>query len=174
CLIEKSEELNKTLLDIGVSQEDILTTSINQSKEYRWQNNSSVFKGYKTSMTTVITIRDLSVLEELYTDLLLNENISIGNLIYTHSKMDSLNHAAYEQALTNANLLADKLILNMNLTNKEIIRVGNVDLPASSGTYEFESDGKMYKSLKVKKSMIKINNGTVYVYNTLYVEYKLS
>jgi len=176
CLIDKSEKLNKSVLDFGIKQEDILTTSINQSKEYRWINNSSVFVGYKSSMTTQLTIRDLKILEELYTDLLLNENISVGNLSYSHSNMDSLNNVAYQKALENANNIADQLLLKMNETEKEIIRIGNMNLPSvqNNSAYKYESEDNFeIKELGADKSMIRINSGTMYANKTLIVEYSI-
>ena len=175
CLIEKSESLNTTILDFGVKPDDILTTSINQSKECRWINNSTVFVGYKSSITTQLTIRQLERLEDLYTNLSLNKNISIGNLSYSHSKIDSLNNAAYLKALENANNLADQLLSKMKETEKEIIRIGNMDLPSVRNDYEtlYESDAEYEVNLKADKRSVNINSGIMYANQTLIVEYSI-
>ena len=176
CLIDKSEKLNKSILDFGIKQEDILTTSINQSKEYRWINNSSIFVGYKSSMTTKLTIRDLKILEELYTELLLNENISVGNLSYSHSNIDSLNNVAYQKALENANNIADQLLLKMKESEKEIIRIGNMNLPSvqDNSVYGYDKTANFeIKELGADKSRIRINSGTMYANKTLIVEYNI-
>ncbi len=174
CLVQKSGELNKLVLGHGVKQDDILTTSIEQTKEYNWENNSNEFIGYKSAITTQLHIRDLKVLERLYTELLTNENIRVGNLTYMHSKIDSLNNVAYQKALENANILADQLLVKMNESGKEILRVGNMDLPAASDDYEVKSDYKA-KALEanVSKDNVGISNGTMYINKGLVVEYRI-
>lgn len=172
CLIDKSEKLNQSVLGFGIKQDDILTTSINQSKEYRWINNSSIFVGYKSAMTTQLTIRDLKILEMLYTELLLNENISVGNLSYNHSKMDSLNNVAYQKALENANTIADHLLIKMNESGKEIIRIGNIDLPAVQNNAVYANERNI-SALSDERSKITINSGTMYASKTLVVEYQI-
>jgi uncharacterized protein YggE len=176
CLIDRSESLNKSVLELGVKPDDILTTSINQSKEYRWINNSEVFFGYRTSLTTQLTIRDLKILEDLYTGLLLNKNATIGNLSYSHSKMDSLNNAAYLKALENANTLADQLLSKLNETEKEVVRIGNMNLPSVGDNYEVRYEGNMEKELmelNAENRTIRINNGMMYANKTLIVEYRI-
>lgn len=170
CLISKSENLNKLILSHGIAQEDILTTAINQSKEYTWQQNSRVFVGYKSSMSTSLTIKNLKNLELLYTNLLLAENISVGSLYYTHSEMDSLNNVAYQNALASANTTADQLLAKMIESKKEILRVGNIDLPAvqNNNNYKMEM-AEMSRS--DNSSTIKINNGNIKVQKMLVVEY---
>jgi uncharacterized protein YggE len=170
CIAEKSENLNKVLKKFDINPKDILTTSIDQSKEYNWLNNSNVFVGYKSSITTLLTIRNLKVLEDLYSELLLNENINVENLSYSHSKLDSINNLAYQKALDNANILADQLLKKMTEKEKEIFRIGNIDLPSEQSEY---LDKNEVKSVKKNKSTIDINSGTVFVTRTLNVEFKI-
>lgn len=175
CLIEKSDAFNKSILDYGVKPDDILTTSITQSKDYKWVNNSSVFNGYRSAISTHLTIRNLKVLEDLYSDLLENENISMSNLSYSHSNMDSLNTLAYQKALENANNLADQLLSKMDESHKEILRIGNMDFPSESG-YDvlIEGNFKMEEVKKTKGNSIQINNGTMYATQMLFVEFKIN
>jgi uncharacterized protein YggE len=176
CLLEKSEALNNLFKSYKIAPEDILTTSINQSKEYGWQNNSSVFQGYRSAVTISLKVRRLAILEELYPALLTNENVTIGNLAYSHSKLDSLSHEAYQKALTNANTLADKLVKKMGLSGKEILRIANVVLPtvqevnAASAVVRPESG---MATDAAANSRITLNYGNVYLSRTLHVEYKL-
>ncbi|AMM51455.1 hypothetical protein TH61_10100 [Rufibacter sp. DG15C] len=175
CLLEKSEALNNLFKSYKIAPEDILTTSINQSKEYGWQNNSNVFLGFRSSITVSLKVRRLAVLEELYPALLTNENVTIGNLAYSHSKLDSLSQEAYQKALTNANTLADKLVKKMGLSGKEILRIANVELPTVQEVHAasvVRPESGMATDAAAN-SRITLNYGSVYLSKTLHVEYKL-
>jgi uncharacterized protein YggE len=175
CLITKSNKLNEDLLKFGIKQKDILTTAINQYKNYNWENNSNVFTGYKSSMTTLVTIRDFKILENLYAGLLTNENITVGNLSYSHSNMDSLNNLAYQNALDKSNVLAEQLLKKMDKSEKEILRIANIDLPSvQDDNNEYIGKQKvLLAESNANSADININSGTVYVYQTLVVEYKI-
>ena len=108
CLIDITSRLKDDLTSFGIKKEDILTTNVNLSKDYIWTNNSQVFNGYRASTTTRVKVRDLKILDELYSNLLSNEKLTIGSLSYSHSKMDSINGVASLKALENANKLADQ------------------------------------------------------------------
>ncbi|QHL88812.1 DUF541 domain-containing protein [Nibribacter ruber] len=176
CLLDKSEALNKLFKTYKIAPEDILTTSINQGKEYGWQNNSNVFLGYRSFLSISLKIRKLAVLEELYPALLTNESVTIGNLSYAHSKVDSLSHEAYQKALTSANALADKLVKKMGLSDKEILRVANVELPLQPQNYggpvAVQAESRMATDAAAN-SRITLNYGNVYLSRTLQVEYRL-
>jgi uncharacterized protein YggE len=175
CLVNKSEALNRSFENFGIKQKDILTTSINLNKDYQWKYNSQVFVGYKSSITTQLKIRDLKVLEDLYTSLLINKNVSIGNFYFSYSKMDSLNNAAYLKALDNANTLANQLLNNMDEMKKEVIRIGNTDLSNINNTI-LEGDYLMMSEISDNEAdnrKISINSGTMYAYKSLIVEYKI-
>ncbi|GAA4305260.1 hypothetical protein GCM10023183_19280 [Nibribacter koreensis] len=175
CLLEKSEALNTLFKTYKIAPEDILTTSINQSKEYGWQNNSNVFQGFRSSITMSLKVRRLAVLEELYPALLTNENVTIGNLAYSHSKLDSLSHEAYQKALANANALADKLVQKMDFSDKEILSIANVELPAREeargGAVAVQAESNM--AADASSNRITLNYGNVYLTRTLHVEYRL-
>src|SRR5688572_23651963 len=59
CLITKSNELISKLQSLGVAKKDILTTSVNLNKSYTWRNNSSVFEGYRSATTLIVTIKNI-------------------------------------------------------------------------------------------------------------------
>src|SRR6218665_94048 len=46
CLVKQSNDLMNKLLGYGIKKEDILTTSVDLQKSYKWMNNSQVFEGY--------------------------------------------------------------------------------------------------------------------------------
>ncbi len=63
CLVKQSNELMSKLLGYGIKKEDILTTSVDLQKSYKWMNNSQVFEGYRSSTTIHVKMRDLDKLD---------------------------------------------------------------------------------------------------------------
>lgn len=139
CLIEKSNKLNSTLTKYDIQKQDILTTRVDLTKDYIWKNSSSVFNGYKASTSINVKIRDLTTLENLYTELLSNQQLSIGGLTFQHSKIDSLNEIAYLNALENANRLADKLLSTLPENNKMVTQISNIEISKSDNNYITET-----------------------------------
>jgi len=173
CIVNESEKFNSFLLGYGIEVDDIITTSINISKKYEWRlNKKNIFLGYLATMTSSITIRDLSILEEIYTELFENENISIGNLYFSHSKIDSLNNEAYLIALDNANNLADDLIKKMKMKKLEVINIENISFENNQNYYFNENISNNYFESDSRPNKIKINNGIMNINRKLIVEYK--
>jgi uncharacterized protein YggE len=172
CLIDITSSLNDDLLNFGIQKEDILTTNVNLSKDYIWTNNSEVFNGYRASTTTSVRVRDLKILDELYSNLLSNDKLGIGSLTYGHSKMDSINNVAYLKALENANKLADQILSQLPEKNKSIMQVSNFEISGSEPMPEVK-----YKNLEesqvLDKSNLTINFGNMVAMQQLYVEYKI-
>lgn len=177
CLVQKSNELNKKLLQAGLKQEDILTTSVDLEKSYSWERNSRVFEGYRSSTTLYVTVKDLEKLDLLYTDLLENPNLEIGGLSYSHSQLDSLKNDAYVKALRNAKKLAAKLTTELPQKDLEILKVGNVAITSSMPEPEEEYDGRMLMaeaaSNQSSPRSVAISKGTVKVMAELYVEFRM-
>jgi uncharacterized protein len=175
CLVVKSNELNSTLQSFGISKDDILTSSVDLNKSYAWTNNSSVFEGYRSSITVFVTVRNIEKLDEIYTDLLENSNLELGGLIYSHSKPDSLKNEAYVDALEKSGILADRLLEKLPGSGKEILKIGNVQISSSlPETKEFmqeEAREDMNVKLVSGEKSVAISKGTVKVTATLYVEY---
>ena len=176
CLVEKSNELQEQLLSLGIAQDDILTTSVNLNKQYTWQRDRRVFEGYNSSTSLYITVSALDSLDEIYTTLLENSNLDLSSLSYSHSQLDSLKNEAYAQALENANGLADKLLSELPESEKEIMRIGNVELSASLPeanelTEEVQYDREV--ALDARAKSVAISKGTVVVNATLFVEYRV-
>ncbi|MFZ0473194.1 MAG: SIMPL domain-containing protein [Bacteroidales bacterium] len=172
CLIDITSSLNDDLINIGIQKEDILTTNVNLSKDYIWTNNSEVFNGYRASITTSIRVRDLKILDELYSNLLSNDKLGIGSLTYGHSKMDSINNVAYLKALENANKLADQILSQLPEKNKSIMQVSNFEISGSE--IKPENNYVKFEAAEVlDKSNLTINFGNMVAMQQLYVEYKI-
>ena len=174
CLVDKSNDLMKTLRSFGVDKDDILTTSVNLVKSYTWEKNTRVFEGFKSSTSVFVTIKNLNKLDAIYTALLSNENLDLSGLSFSHSKLDDLKNDAYVDALNKANILADRLIENLPESEKEILKIGNVEisasLPENQSKMAVESDRA---ALMSNNTPVAISKGTVKVQATLYVVYQM-
>ncbi|MDX5443627.1 MAG: SIMPL domain-containing protein [Hymenobacteraceae bacterium] len=176
CLVDKSNALNKKLLAFGINKDDILTTAVNLEKSYTWQKNSRVFEGYNSSTSVFVTVKNIDKLDEIYTELLENSNLQLGGLSYTHSKLDSLKNEAYLDALQKANVLADKLLTGIPENDKEILKIGNVEISASlpeTREAKYEADVALQEASVVGSRAIAISKGTVRIQATLFVEYQI-
>ena len=172
CLVSISSMLNDDLLNFGIKKEDILTTNVNLNKDYVWINNSNIFNGYLASTTTRVTIRDLTILDEVYIKLLSNEKLTIGSLTYNHSRLDSINEVAYLNALENANKLADKILSRLPEKNKAITQISNFEITRSKispepGLMKNEEFAVQYQS------QLTVNIGNMIAEKALYVEFKI-
>lgn len=176
CLVEKSNDLISLLKSFGIAGEDILTTSVDLNKSYTYRNNSRIFEGYRSSTSVFVTVKNIANLDELYTELLENQNLQLGQLSYSHSALDSLKNEAYVKALEKAGILTDRLLENLPETKKEILKIGNVEIAASmperkDSRYEMEV---MEQVQNDGAESIAINKGTVKVNATLFVEYQIN
>ena len=172
CLLNISSGLNEDLINFKIRKEDILTTNVSLNKDYAWINNSNIFNGYLASTTTTVKIRDLTILDDVYTKLLSNENLAIGSLTYNHSKLDSISEVAYLKALENANKLADKILSRLPEKKKAITQISNFEISKSeinpgSGLRNFE------KSVVQDQVQLTVNIGNMIVEKALYVEFKI-
>jgi len=175
CLVDKSESLHTQLLAFGIEEKDIMTSSVNMNKNYTYERSKRIFQGYQGSTRVNITIRDLDQLDEIYSALLENANLELSGLNYTHSKMDSLKNEAHANALTNAGMTADRLLKEIPASEKEILKMGNVQISAST-TAANESrfaDEIALKSNTPASSQINISKGTIKVNATMFVEYRI-
>lgn len=171
-LITKSNELNEKLKKYKIDKKEILTTRINLNKAYEWKNNSNVYMGYKASITTSVTIRNLQILDNLYSEFLTNTELTIGDLIYQHSKIDSLNELAYINALKNADKLSNKILSQLNVKNKEIIKISNAEISESENNFEIPIDANDESFLKAKSNLT-INIGNMIAVKQIYVQYRI-
>lgn len=173
CLVDKSAKLTEKLLSFGIDEKDLLTTAVNLRKSYDWVRNSNVFKGYNSSTEIYVTVKDLDKLGNIYAELLENSDLSIGSLSYTHTSLDSLENEAYVTALRNSRILAEKLLAELQGSDLEILKIGNVEISSSLPDESYYKEEKMYENYEFveKNKGVSINTGTVRVVASLYVEY---
>jgi len=173
CLIDITSKLNDDLTNSGIKKEDILTTNVSLSKDYIWRENTEVFIGYRASTTTRVQVRDLKILDELYSKLLSNEKLTIGSLSYSHSKMDSINGVASLKALENANKLADQILSQLPEKSKIITQISNFEISKSESQPELNSKRLEVSQEALDQSSITVNIGNIMAVQHLYVEFKI-
>ena len=176
CLVLKSNELVDKLQAMGVKKQDILTTSVSLDKSYAYRNNSTVFEGYRSATSLIVTIKNIESLDEIYTELLENRNLELSGLNYNHSQIDSLQNAAYVQALKKSAVLADKLLESLPEDDKEVLKIGNVEITSSmpeARGHVGDAVAVVQEASTVSNRSIGINTGTVRIDATLYVEYQI-
>lgn len=173
CLVDITSKLNDDLTSFGMKKEDILTTNVNLSKDYIWRDNSEVFDGYRASTTTSVKVRNLNILDEIYSKLLSNEKLTIGSLSFSHSKMDSIDGVAYLNALESANKLAEQILSQLPEKNKIITQVSNFEI--SKSEVQPERNAKMLEVAEqaLDNSSITVNIGNMKAVQHLYVEFKI-
>jgi uncharacterized protein YggE len=171
CLVRQSNELMTKLLGYGIKKEDIQTNSVSLEKSYTWTNNSRVFEGYRSSTSLVVKVRDLDKLDVIYTDLLENEHLDLGGLTFAHSDIENLKNEAYVNALKKADVLADKLLTELPEKNREVLKIGNVQITSSNPGVQ-EPRAMMYAKAEMSDAgSVAISTGKITVQATLYVEY---
>lgn len=169
CLVDKSNELNTKLLAYGIEKHDLMTTSVDLEKSYTWVNGNRVFEGYRSSTRIQVKLKDLDILENIYTDLLENENLELGGLNYIYSKEDSLKNEAYLVALKKSEVMVDKLLEHLPEKEKEVLKVGNVEISSSSSVEVSYNDENSFRFNN--RPSISISRGLITVNANLYVEY---
>src|SRR5690606_29866880 len=120
-----------------------------------------------------VKVRDLNKLDVIYTDLLENEKLELGGLTFSHSDMDNLKNDAYVNALKKADILADKLLTELPEKNKEVLKIGNVQITSSNPVAQ-EQRNMMYAKAEMSDAgSVAISAGKIKVEATLYVEYQI-
>ncbi|MGY5355689.1 SIMPL domain-containing protein [Wenyingzhuangia sp. IMCC45467] len=185
-ILDISKNLNHKLLKLKIDKKDIQTSNIQINKEYDWVKSEKVFKGYRASISTSVTFRDLKNLEKIYADLLSNEDITVNGIQYDYSKKEEAENDAYIKALSNANILADKLSKEIEnrpklLTsdNKKVkIIINSISNNGESPTPSprpvmYKTNVSFEASDNMATPSIDINAGTITYVKSLTVVYQL-
>jgi uncharacterized protein YggE len=174
CLVKESVSLKNMLVKMGIEEKDILTTQVNLNKSHVWRKNTNVFEGYRASTTVNVMIRNLEVISEFYSALLVHENFTIGSLTYHHSEYAKLKKEAYLKALDNSNDLVSAILTKLPQSNKEIIQISNVKInPSKASSRERTAVQASSLSDSSSKQSISVSVGNMTVEQTLFVEYDI-
>ena len=100
---------------------DIRTERVYTHKQFEWQNNKNIFKGYTASQSVEIKLRDFSKTESLSDDLVRAGITSMNGPVFSHSKTDSLRSEANALAMKDAKKNAEKMCEAVGLQCKDLI-----------------------------------------------------
>ncbi len=118
AVAETQKTVNEVLAACAKAVSDlnaVHTTQISTGKQYEWDNNSNVFKGYSASQLIQVKLRDLSKIQSL-TETLLELPVSgINDLQFGRSDVDSLRGEANALAMVDAKKNAQKMCAAVNL-----------------------------------------------------------
>ncbi len=170
CLLLLSKKINQDLKKFNIKRNDITTHSINLTKEYKWDNRSKVFEGYKASQILTVTVRDLNSLNSIFPKLLNNDNLLVNNLKFSHTDIDSLRNKAYLDALKKANKLVDELLNELPENQKTIVNIQNV--PERKNT--FQQARMEMDTFASASSELEINTGLIEIEAILFIDYLIN
>ena len=176
CMMDKADKVTRVAEELGVDDKDIQSSHIFQNKEYRWNGRTEAFMGYRSSMTTTLTIRDVSVLGKLYPQLLADENLDVGQLQYATSQQDSLKLVAQANAMEHAGDILNNLLGKAGFKTGRVVSVSNVEsgiaIPngfRNGGMAQEESAMDAVANMRA----MRINTGQIELKETIYVVYEV-
>ena len=127
------------------------TTSYSETgREYEWNGNNRVFKGFRSEQSTKIKLKDISKLEEFTGKIFELQVYSIGSFKYSHSKQNEFDAEANLLALDDAKISAEKMAERMGVKICEVLYISDVDTAYSYSAYAYESD---YAAVSQNKSL---------------------
>ena len=123
-------EVLEALDDLGISDDDIETTSYNIHPKYEWENRKRVFKGYEVTATIKVTLKDFSkggkVIDSAVDSGALVDSISFS---LTRETRDELKLQALAEAAKDAKNKAETILIALG---EELGGVISVDLNDNS------------------------------------------
>lgn len=176
CLIEQADDLTTTLLSLGIEPADLQTTVVSMHRSYEWTRSTRVFTGYNSVTSMIVTVRNVDLLDTLYTELLDNRDLQIGQITYAHSNIDSLKSLAYLEALQQADGLSQELLRKLSLKEKKIRNIANVDISARTAYTRDASQvtEEAQATSNVADQSMAVHSGLIKIRAQLFVDYWIS
>ncbi len=125
-------------------EEDIKVSSVATNKDYEYNGNREVFKGYSAQQVLDVRLRDIGEIEKFTEELLATKISSIENIRYNHSKADSIQRVVNLLALNDAKKTAEKMCEQMNLSLGKTIFLSNYP-PGGERRESMESGGNNFE-----------------------------
>ncbi len=173
CLVTESNDLISFLEASGITARDIQTQSVDLQRRYTWSNNRQVFQGYTASTMLHLKVRNLNLLDTLYTELLDNRQLQIYGLNYEHSRQDSLQQLAHIAALDKTNAMASAFLQKIGLSELEVVAISNVRPTAPRIGEERVQRTSVEAVEQAVAPTIAMRNGLIAVGAMVYVDYEL-
>lgn len=147
---EKTQNLLKLCAEYSIPDEDVKTSYSETGREYEWNGNNRVFKGFRSEQSTKIKLKDISKLEEFTGKIFELQVYSIGSFKYSHSKQNEFDAEANLLALDDAKISAEKMAERMGVKICEVLYISDVDTAYSYSAYAYESE---YGAVSQNKSL---------------------
>jgi uncharacterized protein YggE len=122
---------------------DIKVSNISTDKSYEYRNNRNVFAGYQADQVLEVTLKNISAIEKFTEELLATKISKIDNVMYNHSKADSILREVNLMALEDARKSAEKMCSKMNVQLGKIIYLSNYRVNMPSGGLQHNNEYEM-------------------------------
>ena len=106
-----------------IDKKDIKTTYMSVYPENSWIDGKQVLIGQKASQSIDVTIRDITLMSEIFDSLTEVSGISISNITLDSSKKDEYIALARKNATDDARRRADDYVVNQELKSGKIISI---------------------------------------------------
>lgn len=154
AVIETQSAINQILVVCHKyiqGDEDIKVSNVATNKDYEYNGNRQVFKGYSAQQVLEVRLKDIRQIEKFTEELLATKISSIENIRYNHSKADSIQRVVNLMALTDAKKTAEKMCEQMNVGLGKIIYLSNY-LPGGGQIDAIRPRGNEYELNLYSKS----------------------
>lgn len=94
----KTSAVINALMSLGISQQDIQTSSYRIEPQYNYENGQQIFRGYRVEHQLQVTVKDISKTGQVIDQAVISGANSVSSIQFTVSNPD----AFYNQALTAA------------------------------------------------------------------------
>jgi len=130
------ESIINALLALGIQREDIRTSGINiYSENYGMMPDGNVQNRYRASNRVVVTVRDLSMIEQVIDTSVASGANSIFGLQFSISDTAALEAEARAKALDDARLRAGQIAGNIGATLGDVVTVSESQNVAFPGNF---------------------------------------
>lgn len=113
-------EIAAALQPLGISKENLITSTISQGTEYAWQNNSQTAVGYYSACALFIKIPQISDTFRVHAKLAGFQNLMTGATEYGRNDEAQMQIAALQQALKDAKAKAQAMAETLGVKLGEV------------------------------------------------------
>ena len=132
-------------------EEDIKVSNVATNKDYEYNGNRQLFKGYSAQQVLEVRLRDIRRIDQFTEELLATKISSIEDIRYNHSKADSIQRVVNLIALVDAKKTAEKMCGQMDVRLGKVVYLSNYDptggqvgsVQAGGGEYELNVFNKV-------------------------------
>jgi uncharacterized protein YggE len=160
------DQLAKALIDLGIAEDNIKKSIIDQGAEYKWQNNERIFTGYFSSCDIIFNVNDLTTLPAVYQTLANYEQINILGSEYKRNDDFEKRKIEFKKALVAAKEKAAYMAALMDCKLGKVKEITEI----SSQNYFTEN---VYSNTMRSEQTPDISFGSVTITAAVHVEFYL-